>query len=86
MKTVLPERLRPVTASHTVEPARSGRLIALASRSDASTTTGGSQLMFTMGIGLDGPLPAGRAMRSAARMQVGVNGGGRKWTAPRRPS
>ena len=52
VKTVLPERLSPVTASQTVEPARSGRLMALTSRSDAETTMGGNQLMFTMGVGL----------------------------------
>ena len=45
IKTVLPERLRPVTASQTVAPpASSPRL----SRSDAWAKIGGSQLKFTM--------------------------------------
>src|SRR5215510_7359243 len=45
IKTVLPERLKPVTASQTVAPpAISPRL----SRSDAWAKIGGSQLKFTM--------------------------------------
>ena len=45
IKTVLPERLKPVTASQTVAPpASSPRL----SRSDAWAKIGGSQLKFTM--------------------------------------
>src|SRR5262245_14107316 len=46
MKTVLPERLRPVTASQTAEPPASP-LRLLASRSDASAKIGGSQLRLT---------------------------------------
>src|SRR5262245_3301776 len=46
MNTVLPERLSPVTASHTVaSPASSPRLPV--SRSDACANNGGSQLRFT---------------------------------------
>src|SRR5262249_53775300 len=44
IKTVLPERLKPVTASQTVAPPSSPRL----SRSDAWAKIGGSQLKFTM--------------------------------------
>src|SRR5208337_1503234 len=49
IKTVLPERLSPVTASQTVAlPASSPRL--LARRSDACTRMGGSQLRLIMGV------------------------------------
>src|SRR6516162_6556753 len=52
IKTVLPERLKPVTASQTVAPpAISPRL----SRSDAWAKIGGSQLKFTMD-GISHPL------------------------------
>src|SRR5262249_16726734 len=52
MKTVLPERLRPVTASQTVAPpASSPRL----SRADGWAKMGGSQLKFTMD-GISHPL------------------------------
>src|SRR5204863_4782121 len=47
MKTVLPDRLRPVTASQTVVPPASP-LRLLASRSDASAKIGGSQLRLTV--------------------------------------
>src|SRR5262245_63164963 len=53
VKTVLPERLSPVTASHTVEPAvRSARLKARNSRSEVSTTIGGTHLIFTLALDL----------------------------------
>src|SRR5215475_12152953 len=60
MNTVLPERLSPVTASHTVaSPASSPRLPV--SRSDACANNGGSQLRFTGVIRLIGsrgqPIP-----------------------------
>src|SRR6516165_3030926 len=52
IKTVLPERLKPVTASQTVAPpASSPRL----SRSEAWAKIGGSQLKFTMD-GISHPL------------------------------
>jgi hypothetical protein len=47
-KTVLPERLSPVTARETVAPPLNS-LTVPASRSDASAKTGGSQLKFIMG-------------------------------------
>ena len=72
VKTVLPERLSPVTASQTVEPlASSVRLMAFNSRSDVSTTMGGNQRIFTMAIDL-------RAR--AVRPQVGAEDRLRKWT------
>jgi hypothetical protein len=53
MKTVLPERLKPVTASHTVEPpASSVRLVASATHPNASDTMEGSQGTFAIRIGL----------------------------------
>src|SRR3954470_20491242 len=53
MKTVLPERLRPVAASHTVEPpASSVRLVASATHPNASDTMGESQGTFAIRIGL----------------------------------
>ena len=68
VKTVLPERLKP---GHR-EPDRraAGQLArssALPSRSDAWTTTGGNQLMFTMGVNL---APSG------ATREVGLPGAG----------
>src|ERR1700738_3346631 len=49
IKTVLPERLSPVTASQTVAPpANSPRLPAR--RSEACTTIGGSQLKLIIGL------------------------------------
>src|SRR5262249_28087562 len=86
MKTVLPERLRPVTASQTVAPpASSPRL----SPSDGWAETGGSQLKFTM-HGISHPL--GRHGCPAQRVHAradGTAGGGLKiglsqverWTA-----
>src|SRR5262245_43713507 len=46
MNTVLPERLSPVTASHTVAPPASSPRLPV-SRSDACASNGGSQLRFT---------------------------------------
>src|SRR5262249_1950998 len=86
MKTVLPERLRPVTASQTVAPpASSPRL----SRSDAWAKIGGSQLKFTMD-GISHPLGRHRfpAQRVHARADGPAGGGlkiglsqGERWTA-----
>src|SRR6478735_2451325 len=72
MNTVLPERLSPVTASQTVAPpARSLRLPA--SRSEACTTIGGSQLKFIMDVirrASRVPVPSGPKVR---RPQVAGN-------------
>src|SRR5262245_21471323 len=46
MNTVLPERLSPVTANHTVAPPASSPRLPV-SRSDACASNGGSQLRFT---------------------------------------
>jgi hypothetical protein len=48
MNTVLPERLSPVTASHTVAPPDNSPKV-LTRRSEACAKTGGSQLRFTVG-------------------------------------
>jgi hypothetical protein len=76
MKTVLPERLKPVTASQTVAPpASSPRL----SRSDAWAKIGDSQLKFTM-EGISHPLDRHGVQhtRVHARPQPGTTGGGLK--------
>ena len=77
IKTVLPERLSPVTASQTVAPpANSPRL--LTSRSDACAKMGGSQLKLTMG-GM--PIPIDRFALSLGRQlrEVGSNPNFCKW-------
>src|SRR5262245_57717046 len=78
MKTVLPERLRPVTASQTVAPpASSPRL----SRSDAWAKIGDSQLKFTKEDILN-PLNSPLCPRThvgPAHREVGLKSGFRKW-------
>src|SRR5262252_2767149 len=72
MKTVLPERLKPVTASQTVAPpASSPRL----SRSDAWAKIGDSQLKFTM-EGISHPLDrhGSQHTRVHARPQPSLKG------------
>ncbi len=77
VKTVLPDRLSPVTASQTVEPDRSGRLIAFASRSDAVTTAGGNQLIF-MAIDLGPAGGSGPASSDDRWAQAAVAASGRR--------
>src|SRR5215467_10245981 len=84
IKTVLPERLKPVTASQTVAPpAISPRL----SRSDAWAKIGGSQLKFTMD-GISHPLDRRPLLldrrpllvvADSAPREVGSKSGFRKW-------
>ena len=53
MKTVLPERLRPVTARLTVAPwTRSARLVTSLNQPDALATNGESQSVFAIAVGL----------------------------------
>ena len=75
MKTVLPERLKPVTASQTVAPpASSPRL----SRSDAWAKIGDSQLKFTKEDILNPMVPPHSRVGPAHR-EVGLKSGFRKW-------
>src|SRR5215831_15806624 len=88
MKTVLPERLRPVTASQTVAPPASSPKL---SRSDAWAKIGGSQLKFTMD-GISHPLGRHGSRHNAFRREptapreVGLKSGFRKWKGGRRPT
>src|SRR5262245_39174692 len=76
IKTVLPERLKPVTASQTVAPpAISPRL----SRSDAWAKIGGSQLKFTKEDILNPMAPPRTLARDRQHREVGLKSGFRKW-------
>src|SRR6516164_5126917 len=76
MKTVLPERLKPVTASQTVAPpASSPRL----SRSDAWAKIGDSQLKFTKEDILNPRAPQ-HSRAGPAHREVGLKSGFRKWS------
>src|SRR5437660_388984 len=78
MKTVLPERLRPVTASQTVRlSSNSVRSSAFASQLAASATAGGSQLA----LGIRYPAHACRWAESGSRQAPPQVGQAALWLA-----